>query len=136
MRSSVDLPEPLGPSSPIRAPSAISRSAPVRMGREPNDCAIPRALSRWAGAICRPYGNGARRSGGVAVGPGGAASDLAAPEPGDDAALDATIVALGRAVLAERHPLRDVAVHVVVRAGHGRPISRQATALLDLRWTR
>ena len=45
MRSSVDLPPPLGPSTPIREPASTSRSAPRRIARPPKDLVSPRAAS-------------------------------------------------------------------------------------------
>ena len=45
IRISVDLPPPLGPSTPIRAPASTSRSAPRRIARPPKDLVRPRAAS-------------------------------------------------------------------------------------------
>ena len=45
IRSSVDLPPPLGPRMPIRAPASTSRSAPRRIARPPKDLVRPRAAS-------------------------------------------------------------------------------------------
>src|SRR4051794_23745720 len=51
IRSSVDLPPPSGPSTPIRAPAASSRSRPSSTRRPPNDFTIPRAERRGTEAI-------------------------------------------------------------------------------------
>ena len=60
MRSSVDLPPPLGPSTPIRAPAASSRSSPSSTRRPPKVFASPRAERRGTLAMSRPASGGGR----------------------------------------------------------------------------
>src|SRR5689334_13162248 len=43
--SIVDLPPPLGPSTPIREDASTSRSSPLRIARPPKDFLRPRAAS-------------------------------------------------------------------------------------------
>ena len=45
MRSSVDLPPPFGPITPMRTPGSTSKSSPSRISREPKLLAMPRAAS-------------------------------------------------------------------------------------------
>jgi hypothetical protein len=55
MRSSVDFPAPFGPTTPIRAPSATSKSSPWKTVHDPNDFSTP---TRAASVVT----SGARRS--------------------------------------------------------------------------
>ena len=59
IRSSVDLPPPLGPSTPMRAPAASSRSSPSSTRRPPKVFASPRAERRGTLAMSRPASGGA-----------------------------------------------------------------------------
>ena len=52
IRSSVDLPEPLAPTTPMRASSATSRSRPSSTRRAPNDLTPAlSAINVMAGAV-------------------------------------------------------------------------------------
>ena len=59
MRSSVDLPPPLGPSTPIREPAASSRSSPSRTRRPPKVFASPRAERSGTLAMTQSASGGA-----------------------------------------------------------------------------
>ena len=63
IRSSVDLPPPLGPSTPMRAPAASSRSSPSSTRRPPKVFARPRAERRGTLAMSRPASGGAENRG-------------------------------------------------------------------------
>ena len=62
IRIKVDLPPPLGPSTPIRAPASTSRSAPRRIARPPKDFVRPRAASTDMSASVAARGVGGNRA--------------------------------------------------------------------------